>query len=332
MNTIHNIDLNLIRVLDALMDERSVTKAGQRLGLSQSAISHSLAKLRQLLSDELFVRGPDGMHPTPRAEELATPLRAALTQINATLTGPTFDPLTAEASYVVATSDFYVGTLFPAVLRRIERQAPGVRLWLRAFNDLNLVEELDRGTLHLVLGAFGRIPGRFRRERLTAVDSVWIMRQGHPAAAAGEMTLETLARYPHVDILLSGRAGLAASDMQEHEGLERAYVTSNPQYLEGLLIEHGLTRKIGATVSLILAVPPLVAATDMIALVPRPVALQYRDAYRLAIFEAPYALPATQIDLLSHRTFGEHPSVAWLRSMLIDLLKGDDQADPTGRM
>ncbi|NKB84513.1 LysR family transcriptional regulator [Ochrobactrum grignonense] len=122
MSTIHNIDLNLIRVFNALMEERNVTKAGERLNLTQSAVSHALGKLRYILSDELFVRGPQGMHPTPRAEELSQPLRSALADISAALSPVQFDPATADMSFVVATSDFYIGTLFPAVMERLERK------------------------------------------------------------------------------------------------------------------------------------------------------------------------------------------------------------------
>ncbi|RCW79268.1 LysR family transcriptional regulator [Paracoccus lutimaris] len=319
MNNIHGIDLNLIRVFDALLEERSVTRAGDRLGLSQSAVSHALAKLRLLLADELFVRGPQGMHPTPRAMELARPLRAALVEIATALSAPRFDPSTSEMTFVVATSDFYIGGLFPRVMARIRQEAPQIRLWLRMFNDLNLVEELDRGTLHLVVGAFGRIPARYRREPLIGVEMVWIMRRGHPAASS-PLTLDTLGRYPHVDILLSGRAMPDAAAMQDQEGLERAFVTSDPTHLEGLLREAGLSRQVGATVPLILAAPPLVAATDMVALVPRSVAQTYRDTYDLALFDSPYPRPPTQIDMLSHNTYGAHPSVAWLRALLLDQL------------
>lgn len=315
MNNIHATDLNLIRVFDALLEERSVTRAGERLGLSQSAVSHALAKLRLLLNDELFVRGPQGMHPTPRAMELAHPLRAALAQISDALAAPRFDPATSAMTFVVATSDYYIAGLFPRIMARIRHEAPQIRLWLRMFNDLNLVEELDRGTLHLVVGAFGRIPSRFRREPLNPVDMVWIMRRDHPAAAQ-PLTLEVLGRWPHVDILLSGRASAEPAAMQDQEGLERSFVTSDPTHLDALLREAGLTRQVGATVPLILAAPPLVAVTDMIALVPRSIAEAYRETYGLALFDSPYPRVPTQIDMLSHNTYGAHPAVAWLRGML----------------
>ena len=261
------------------------------------------------------------MRPTPRAMELAHPLRAALVQIETALAAPRFDRATAEMTFVVATSDYYIGGLFPKVMARIQREAPHIRLWLRMFNDLNLVEELDRGTLHLVVGAFGRSPGRFRREPLVLVEMVWIMRRGHPAVS-GPLTLEVLGRWPHVDILLSGRATREPAAMQDQEGLERSFVTSDPAYLDALLREAGLTRQVGATVPLILAAPPLVAATDMIAMVPRSVAETYRETHDLALFAPPYARPPTRIDMLSHNTYGAHPAVAWLRGMLHQVVEG----------
>lgn len=310
MSSIHNIDLNLIRVFDAVMEERGVSRAALRLGLTQSAVSHALNKLRRLLDDALFIRGPDRMHPTPRAMELSAPFRTALHQIETAFQGQRFDPATAEARFVIATSDYVIGALMPPLLQRLQHLAPGVRLWLRPFNDLNLVEELDRGTLHLVIGAFGRAPSRFVMEPLVGGPNVWIMRAGHPAAA-GAFDLATLARHRHLDILIAGQGAMTAGGTIDHEGLERAYVSSNPLQLEALLLQAGLTRQVGATVSHILAVPPLIAATDMIAFVPRHLAERHQG---LVFREPPYPSPPLQISMLSHRTMGAHPSVSWLRA------------------
>lgn len=326
MSTIHNVDLNLIRVFDAVIEEQGVSRAAARLGLTQSAVSHALNKLRRQLDDELFVRGPDRMHPTPRAIELSAPLKAALHQIETAFQRPRFDPATADARFVIATSDYVIGTLMPPLLRRVQRVAPGVRLWLRPFNDLNLVEELDRGTLHLVIGAFGRAPSRFVMEALMSGPNVWIMRAGHPAAT-GPFDLEALARYPHLDILIARQGAMTAGGTIDQEGLERAYVSSNPLQLDALLLEAGLTRQVGATVSHILAVPPLVASTDMIAFVPRHLAEQHDG---LAFREPPYPSPPLQMSMLSHRTMGAHPSVMWLRAEIVAALRSANLARASG--
>lgn len=326
MSNIHNIDLNLIRVFDALLEEQNTTRAGERLGLSQSAVSHALAKLRRALGDELFIRGPQGMHPTPRAMELAEPLRSALNQITTALSEPRFDPATSDMAFVIATSDFYIRGLFARVVARIQQEAPYIRLWLRQFNDLNLVEELDRGALHLAIGRFGRVPSRFRREPLEMVEMVWIMSQDHPAAGQ-PLSLETLGRYPHVDIMLSGQASQEAGIMQDREGLERSFVTSNPAELDRLLREAGMTRRIGATVPLISAVPPIIAQTNMVGLVPKALAEATGESLGLVWSAGPLPLPPVQIEILSHNTYGAHPSVVWLRELLRDMTQ-----DGTGQI
>ncbi|HTJ57668.1 MAG TPA: LysR family transcriptional regulator [Devosiaceae bacterium] len=315
-------DLNLLRIFAALFDERSVTKAGERLNVTQSAVSHALGKLRVAFDDQLFVRGPAGMHPTPRSVELASLIGAALRQLDATIAQPTFDPGSAELELVVSTSDYITSTLFPPLMRVIAQTAPGVRIWLRPINDVNVVEELDRGSVHLALGAFGRVPARLVKTELMTDPNVWLMRADHPAAKAG-VTLETLGTYPHVDILVGRRDNVNAVGLVDQGGLERAAVTSDPRHLEGLLAEQRLTRRVAATVSHILAVPPLLASTDMIAYVPSRFARFAERAFNLVGREPPYPTPPLTISILSHRTMGAHPSIAWM----VDLLRESATAE-----
>ncbi|MDB5526655.1 MAG: bacterial regulatory helix-turn-helix, lysR family protein [Rhizobium sp.] len=315
MSIANNIDLNLLRVLDALFQERSVTKAGARLSITQSAVSHALNKMRAAFDDQLFIRGPDGMHPTPRAVELSRALAPALRQIDSVLGDAKFDPATAETELVICTSDYIFGTLFPSLMRIVEQTAPGVRLWLRPINDVNIVEELDRGTVHLALGVFGRVPSRFVKTNLMTDRSVWIMRPDHPAAKLG-VTLDVLGKYPHVDILISRRDAVTVDGVVDQGGLERAWITSNPRYVEGLLSEKGLSRRVGATVSHILAVPPLLATTDMIAYVPSRFARFADRTFGIVAREAPYSAPPLTISMLWHRTMGKHPSIAWMAGLL----------------
>lgn len=309
------MDLNLVKVLDALMEEKNVTKAGKRLGLSQSAVSHALNKMRLVFDDQLFLRAPDGMHPTPRALELSRVFSAALREIDAVVGKPVFDPATADLEIVLATSDYVTSTIVPQVLKLVGESAPGLRLWIRPMNDVNIVEELDRGTLHLAAGAFGRAPARFVKTDLFSDPNVWMFRCDHPAASQ-EMSLKTLSRYPHIDILVSRRDSAAAGAITDQSGLERAHVTSNPQFLDGLLKNDGLERRIGATLSHILAVPPLLATTDMIAYVPSRFARFAEKSFNMTWRPAPYVAPPMTIALLSHRTVGRHPSIVWLHELL----------------
>lgn len=317
MSDIHKFDLNLLRVFDALMEERSVTKAGTRLGITQSAVSHALNKMRGSIGDMLFVSGPKGMHPTPRAIELSHMFSPALRQVDMALLAPRFDPAAADIEFAISTSDYATSTLLPLLLHQLQSTAPGVRIWLRPNSDVNLVEELDRGTLHLAIGAFGRIPQRFKKTTLATEPFVWIMRDAHPATN-NPMTIATIAAYRHIDILISRRDAVAAADMINQDGLERTYITSNPAYLDGLLATNGLSRRIGATVSHFLAVPPLLAETDMIAFVPLSVARSAARSYGLIAREPPYPATPVIISILTHRTMGAHPSIAWLEQRLID--------------
>lgn len=317
MREIHSADLNLVRVFVAVMEERGVTRAAERLHLTQSAISHALARLRETLGDELFIRGPNGMYPTPRALELAQAFKPALRQIEGALAGNTFNPETSDITFAISTSDFLTATVIPELMARIRCHAPKAGCWLRPLSELNITEELDRGTLHVAIGVFGKTPSRFVSEPLFSDQSVWLMRRDHPAAA-GPFGLQALAAFPHVDILISDQLQPAGDATIDQGGLERAYITSNPRYIEGLLGAEGLTRTVGATVSHILAVPALLAATDMIAYVPLQFALRAARALDLAWRDPPYHAPPFEISMLSHRTMGAHPAVAWLRQALVE--------------
>lgn len=316
MNYPHSMDLNLIRVFTSIFDERSVTKAAARLHLTQSAISHSLAKLRETIGDELFIRGADGMHPTPRALELAQSWKPALHEIEEAFSNTVFSPQTSDIEFSVSTSDYITNAIVPDLMARLRRNAPNARCWLRPLSNLNITEELDRGTVHLAIGSFGSVPSRFISEPLFSDSNVWIMRPGHPASM-GPFGLRELSAYPHVDILISGYIQSSAGATIDQGGLERAYITSNPQYIEGLFKAVNLHRKVGAVVSHILAVPALVAATDMLAFVPLQFALLASSTLGLVWKKPPYQVPPLQVSMLSHRTMGSHPSVAWLRQQFI---------------
>src|SRR5882672_5634751 len=141
------VDLNLLVVFDAVMQERNVTRAGQRLGLSQPAMSHALTRLRHMLKDDLFVRSPKGMLPTPRAEQLALPVRSALDGLQHSLEPTQFDPSKATRSFRVAVDNYSAIVLVGPLVGRISKIAPGVMLEIRPSGTLNVLDLLDRGEL-----------------------------------------------------------------------------------------------------------------------------------------------------------------------------------------
>src|ERR1700688_225972 len=194
------IDLNLLVVFDAIMRDRSVTRAGQRLGLSQPAMSHALTRLRHMLKDELFVRSPNGMVPTPRAEELATPIRIALDGLQQSLETVQFDPSKATATFRIAVDNYAAIVLVAPIAAHVAKIAPGVTLDFRPSGTLNVPELLDRSELQLAMGPRG-VPGeRFSRRRLLQDQFVVVHRKGHPSAKAREFSTEKLATLPQLEI------------------------------------------------------------------------------------------------------------------------------------
>src|SRR3981189_3404033 len=156
-------DLNLLVVLDAIMRDRSVTRAGNRLGLSQPAMSHALTRLRHMLKDELFVRSPTGMMPTPRAEELATPIRIALEGLQQSLEPVQFEPSEATRTFHIAVDNYAAIVLVAPIAAHVARIAPGVRLDFRPSGTLDVLEQLYRSELHLAMGPVGAQGERFSR-------------------------------------------------------------------------------------------------------------------------------------------------------------------------
>src|SRR6266566_2884863 len=176
-------DLNLLVVFDGLMHERSVTRAGKRLGMSQPALSHALNRLRYLLKDQLFIHTPKGMVPTPRAEQLALPLRHALAQMEQAL-----EPETFVAAPLVAA---------------VSAAAPVAQLDLRPSGTLDVFDRLDSGELELGIGTFGAVGERFGSAALLEDRFVAVMRRGHPAGR-GKLSAEVFGALAHIEISSSG--------------------------------------------------------------------------------------------------------------------------------
>ena len=319
MNEIHfnSLDLNLLRVFDTLIEERSVTRAGDRLGLSQSAISHALNRLRYVLNDELFVRVPDGMRPTPRAAEIAPLLREGLLQLQLAL-GPTeFDPARTDRRFTITCGE-YVGTVvMPSFIARVRALAPNAELRIRPSN-MGVAESLLAGRIDVAIGSFRRVPDPFVCEPLFQESRVWVISANHPAAGC-EVTLERLASLSHVIISASGEDEHAVNGYVSDHGLERLVTRSEVGLLQGALAARGLRRTIGLMTPHFPAALAVVSRSDMAAPLPRRLAAAFADQYRLRIFDPPYPSPPFDIAALWHRDHGKEPAIAWLRSVLCEV-------------
>jgi DNA-binding transcriptional LysR family regulator len=301
------VDLNLLRILDVLIEERSVTRAGARLGLTQSAVSHALNRLRHALGDELFVRTGAGLRPTSRAMEMAPALHAALAQLQAVTTREAFDPSSTERRFKISAGPYACAVLIPVVVERMRVLAPAAELRISGYRP-DLLEALDAGRLDAAIGGFENFGERFALETILDERLVWIVRPGHPLTE-GVVTVERLVEHAHVqigeDVVDRGGAGLRRRSSWEDRGA-----------FERELARRNLHRRIGVTVPDTFSALAVVSRSDMTALAPRRLAEVSAQAGRLVMIEPPYASPAVEVGLLYRRDRMGEPAVAWFLDLL----------------
>ena len=316
MSELHfsSLDLNLLRVFDALIEERSVTRAGDRLGLSQSAISHALGRLRYVLNDELFLRSPDGMQPTARAAEIAPRLRQGLLQLQRALTPIEFAPERTDRRFTIICGEYVGAVLVPSLIARLREAAPNAEFRIRP-SSLGVAETLLSGRADLAIGSFRRVPEWAASEALFRETRVWVLSADHPAAWQ-ELTLERLAELSHLVISATGEDEHAVDGYVVDHGLERLVARSEIGALRGALASRGLRRIVSLTTPHFLAALAVISHSDIAAPMPRRLATAFAGAYRLKLFEPPYVSPPFEVMALWHREHGEEPALAWLRSIV----------------
>lgn len=313
MKEVHfqTLDLNLLRVFDALAEEKSVTRAGRRLGLTQSAVSHALNRLRFALNDELFVRGPDGMRPTARGAEIHPQLRRALDQVQAALGPSDFVPAETHRRFSIAAPSAVATLLLPQVIERMRREAPNAGLRVQRIGA-DVGEALESGRLDLAVGGFGRVGGAFIKETLMEERMIWVVRKGHPAADR-PLTVEGLCELPLL-MLSAGDAGEAVEGRMSAGGVERRVVWDDGG-LDRLLFER-IGRGVAVTIDDAQAALAIVSRTDMAALAPRRLATSWAEPYGLVLLEPPYEARPITLDLLWRADQGAHPAIVWFCGLL----------------
>jgi DNA-binding transcriptional LysR family regulator len=295
------IDLNLLVVFDALMRDRSVTRAGQRLGLSQPAMSHALTRLRHMLKDELFVRSPNGMTPTPRAQQLSTPIRIALDGLQQSLEPTQFDPAKATATFRIAVDNYAAIVLVAPIAEYVARNAPGVTLDFRPSGTLNIPELLDRSELHLAIGP-SRVQGeRFSHRRLLQDQFVVVHRKGHPAAKAQEFSTEKLATLPQLEIS-SAQFGADFADA----GPGRSKSVLKP-----------------AMRAPFLAAAQILATSDLVSVFPLNVAQNMIRSYPLVFHRLSRPPKPIEAAMTWLRRLDNQPAHAWLRDVITCVVAND---------
>lgn len=290
----HNLDLNLLLVFDAVLREQSVVRAADTLALSQPAVSHALNRLRHTLKDKLFVRTPSGMVPTPRAEQLALPIRKALNDLQLAIEGDTFDPSSAERRFAIAVNNYAAVVAVGPIVAAVRAQAPRVRLSLVPSGTLNLIDKLDRGELDLVIAARDASAERFASQLLIDDHYVAVLRSGHPALRK-KLNLAALADAQHLAISSGG------------EDLE---------FVDQALKPARSARQIALDVPYLSAGAVLVQS-NLIAILGRKLAQEFRRAYPIELRELPFEAPKLHSIMLWHRRFDDVPAHRWLRDTIV---------------
>jgi DNA-binding transcriptional LysR family regulator len=307
---LYGIDLNLLVAFDALMAERSVTRAGARLGRTQPAMSAALARLRALLKDELFVRGPEGLQPTPRALDLAGPIGQALAEIQRTLDfTQSFEPASSPASFTLGLPDHPAFLLLPRLVGALRQAAPLASLRIRSFTARDeALQLLEAGEVDATIGVpvSGATGGRILSLPLFEERFVCIVRKGHPAAQA-PLTMESYIGLSH----------LLVSPENERYGL-----------VDAALARIGLKRTLSLTLQQMYVAPRLVATSDLVATLMEGVVVASGVADELVILEPPLTLPRVPFLLSWHRRNDAHPAQRWFREVVAHLSgqKGGDES------
>lgn len=309
MADLGTLDLNLLRVFDAVARERHVTRAAEKLSLSQPAVSNALARLRAALGDELFLRRPGGVEPTELALALMGPVAEALDKIGETLLARApFEPATSARIFAIGLSEYAEAVLAPPLLATLAREAPHCLLVVGHSDRTNWAHLLESGAASMAVGVLPEPAALYTRLRLLPEGFSTLMRPGHPLAE-GALTLERFASFPH---LLHSPNG------------------SRDGALDQVMREAGHPRRLGAVVAHLAAVPEILARTDMVITLSARLACQLAVAHRLVMRDPPVDVRHTRLSLIFHRRFEADAGHAWLRRRILAVARDVAPADAVG--
>lgn len=306
-----SLDLNLLRVFDAVMEERSVLRASQKVFLSQSAVSHALARLRELLEDELFVRTASGMQPTARALVMAPLIRSALQSLETAIEPPTFAPATSTKRFTIAANDFTTMVVAPRLLQLLKREAPLVDIVIRPVTRIDLAEQVDLGRIDAAVGTFSAVPQRFNSDLLFTYDDVLMTSQTHDAISTDVLATLLLVvvsfggeQEGAIDGFISERGLARRSEMYDRAAFERAFAAA-----------HHVPR-IAVSLPHFLALPALLENSALAAIAPRPLAEAFARTHPIRLHELPYATDRLEVRALWHERHRGDLSQDWLHDIL----------------
>ena len=297
MHDIKKVDLNLLLVLDALLDERNVTRAGARLGYTQPTISGMLARLRDLFGDPLFVRTQRGLLATPRAQALAVPLKQLLAESQRLVAGDVFDPANARVTFTISSNDYMQHALLVPFVKVLRSEARQIRLAIAP--PIILSDALARGQIDLAVTipefAMSHLPSRllYRERYVVAV------RPQHPLARRAALNVERFCNYDHVLVSPTGGSFEGPTD----QALARLQLRRTVRY----------------SVPSFLLMPEILQTDDLVALVPSR--LLRENNKRLVVLKPPVEVPGFDVIAVWHRRVDKDIAHRWLRNRLAEIAK-----------
>ncbi len=304
MTELRNFDINLLVAFKALMRERSVSRAAEKMFISQSAMSHVLHRLRQQLDDPVLVKTSHGMRPTERALSLIEPVEQVLHEIERLIQHQSsFEPATSMRRFVLAATDYLEYLLLPPLINCIIPMAPGVDIHVQRTASEFPVESLENNTVDMVLGFEVMLspPAQFHRHKLFDDRMACVVRKDHPLAAEGELTMD---QYLAANHMLISRTG------------------SNQGLIDDWLAKSKLERRVGLIVPHFLSAPLIVAQTDYVLSLPLRIGQQFTSFAPLKILPLPFELPVFNLVMIWHPLRDKEPGHLWLRQQIIDVCQG----------
>lgn len=302
-----DIDLNQLVLFHQLMVERRVSKVADKLGLTQPAVSNSLARLRRLFGDELFLRTPSGMVPTPFAEQLAQSVGDALALIHSGLNQQTrFDPASEKRSVTIGMTDIGEIVFLPTLVERLRREAPGVTLNTVRNTAVTLRDDMESGKVDLAIGLLPMLKAGFFQRRLFLQRYVCLFRQGHPIDKR-KLTLSALREAEHLVVVAAGTGHGKADELIRRAGVERVVRLTVPHFV---------------------GVGQILQRTDLVATVPERLAQHLAEPFGLRYLPHPVPLPQVSINAFWHAKMHRSPAHQWLRAVVFELFADDPEPSP----
>ena len=297
------LDLNLLPVIVAMMEQGSVSGAARQLGMSQPAVSSALARLRTVFADPLFVRTSRGMEPTPRTLALLAPTRVALGVVaNEILQNMGFDPASSEKTITLALTDIGEMVFLPKILECLRTEAPRTTVRSVTMPVAQIERGLELGEIDLAVGYFPDLKGNnFFQQRLFSHSFVCLLRATHPIKG-NKLTPKQFMELEHAVVNAEGRS---------QEVFER--------YLQ----KQGIRRKVALTTPHFMSLPAIISKSDLVATVPLAVGTWFASASRIRMVRPPFDIPTFDLRQHWHRRFNNDPQSKWLRGLVARLFNDD---------